>query len=630
MRRPLPPDISSRLQRIKPTGEQWIALCPVHEDRNPSLTLKVADDGKLLVTCHAGCDSRDILAAIQATPQQIHGENAQRERPRGEWTPRGEAVAIYHYVDENGELLYDVCRTADKQFPQRRPDPTKKSGWSWSLGETRRVLYRLPETIAAIQGGKPVWIAEGEKDVHALEAAGLVATCSPGGAGKWRDEFAEHFPEADVTIVADNDKPGRAHARAVAVSLGRVGAKVRIVEARTGKDAADHLAAGLGVAEFLTTFEPEEAAKPELAPNLYEFLDGEDPGFDWLMPGILERNDRLMITGFEGWGKSVMTRQLALALASGVHAFDPSLRFQPRRVLFIDCENSERQLRRGLSRMMPAVIGNYGEPPDPDNMFVITRVGGLDLTGDEDRQWLMERAMAHRPDVIFLGPLYYLYAEGANDEAAMRRVQGAIDDIRGRLGCAFVIEAHPGHGLAGTQRSTRVAGSSVWMRWLESGIGMTNYEDTDMESYAPLKITNWKKHRFERSWPTHITHGEYDSRAQEFQSWPWRPLSAAYRVDAELLTSVSNASTQMTKEATQQPPGRTNTSLSAPPGPGSDLRQLTGSGVQRSTPVERRYEPKDFVDVDEGAMHPDEVEPQDDEYDDSIPPPPEEWGTYEF
>ena len=45
--------------------------------------------------------------------------------------------------------------------------------------------------IAAVEAGQTIWIAEGEKDVHALEAAGVVATCSPGGAGKWRDEYAE-------------------------------------------------------------------------------------------------------------------------------------------------------------------------------------------------------------------------------------------------------------------------------------------------------------------------------------------------------------------------------------------------------------------------------------------------------
>jgi RecA-family ATPase len=111
-------------------------------------------------------------------------------------------------------------------------------------------------------------------------------------------------------------------------------------------------------------------------------------------------------------------------------------------------------------------------------MFVLSKMGGVDLTGDEDAQWLLERCIAHKPDVLFLGPLYYLYAEGSNEEAAMRRVQKAIDAVRTRIGCAVIIEAHPGHGSFG-KRPTRVAGSSVWLRWLESGIGLTDYEHTD-------------------------------------------------------------------------------------------------------------------------------------------------------
>jgi hypothetical protein len=104
---------------------------------------------------------------------------------------------------------------------------------------------------------------------------------------------------------------------------------------------------GYGLEDFLTTHEPDQAAKPELAPDLWDFLDGPDPGYQWLMPGLLERGDRLMITGYEGWGKSVFTRQLALgSLPASTRS--PARAPSPCRVLFIDCENSEMQLRRGL------------------------------------------------------------------------------------------------------------------------------------------------------------------------------------------------------------------------------------------------------------------------------------------
>ena len=59
-------------------------------------------------------------------------------------------------------------------------------GWTWKLGKIRRVLYRLPRVLEAAQSGDGVFVVEGEKDVEALERAGVTATCNPGGAGKWR------------------------------------------------------------------------------------------------------------------------------------------------------------------------------------------------------------------------------------------------------------------------------------------------------------------------------------------------------------------------------------------------------------------------------------------------------------
>jgi putative DNA primase/helicase len=75
----------------------------------------------------------------------------------------------------------------------------------------------------------------------------MTATCSPLGAGKWRDEYAEYFRGAEsVTVVADDDVPGYRHARTVARSLRTVVADddVRVCAPHAGKDVAEHLAFG--------------------------------------------------------------------------------------------------------------------------------------------------------------------------------------------------------------------------------------------------------------------------------------------------------------------------------------------------------------------------------------------------
>jgi DNA primase len=47
-------------------GAAWMACCPAHQDRDPSLAITDSRDGKVLVRCHAGCDQRDVIAALRA------------------------------------------------------------------------------------------------------------------------------------------------------------------------------------------------------------------------------------------------------------------------------------------------------------------------------------------------------------------------------------------------------------------------------------------------------------------------------------------------------------------------------------------------------------------------------------
>jgi hypothetical protein len=238
-------------QRVNGGGRQRSAQCPAHEDRNPSLSITNAES-RVLVRCHRGCDTDDVLAVLGLTRADLFNEPRQR-RNDDEWMPADcchKAIARYPYVDEHGELLYEVLRCAHKEFRQRRPDPSSRTGWRWSLGDVRRILYHLPQLLAADPDSTCVFLTEGEKDVHALEAAGEVATCPPMGAGKWRPEYAEALAGRDVLVVADRDEPGRDHAWAVLTSIRPVARFAWIVQAAAGKDAADHLGAGLGVADF--------------------------------------------------------------------------------------------------------------------------------------------------------------------------------------------------------------------------------------------------------------------------------------------------------------------------------------------------------------------------------------------
>lgn len=500
--------ILPRLDAVKKSGGGFMARCPAHDDGKASLSISPGRDHPVVLHCHANCDPDDILARLGLTWADLSDPKPRRDD--GEvWTPAGPAVAVYDYRDEQGQVLFQVCRTANKDFRQRVPDPTAKSGYRWRLDSVRRVLYRLPELIDAVNGARDVFICEGEKDVHTLEAHGLAATCNPGGAGKWREEYAEFFRDASVLIVADKDTPGRAHARQVRDALAGVARELCIVEAVEGcKDVTDHLNAGHALADMPTTW-PSAPEKVDLAPDLWEFLDTPDDEYDWLVPGLLERGDRLILTGFEGLGKSMLGRQMAVTIAAGIHPFRHGARIEPKKVLLIDCENSERQSRRRF-RPLANASNRFERRVPAGGMRLIHRPSGLDLTRDEDAEWLMERVTAHQPDVLFIGPLYRLHNANMNEELPTRRVLTVLDKARTAVNCALIIEAHAGHGEYGKNRSVRPTGSSLLMRWPEFGYGIAPSDDTGRK----VDFKQWRGPRDERDWPERLMWGDPNG-------WPW-------------------------------------------------------------------------------------------------------------
>jgi DNA primase len=123
--------------------------------------------------------------------------------------------------------LFQVVRFEPKDFRQRRPLGGGK--WAWEIRGVARVPYRLPGLIAGVKEGRTIYITEGEKAADSLTVLGVATTCSPHGAGKWRDEYSAYLKDADVVILPDNDKPGEQHAAMVANSLRGIAKRVRLL-----------------------------------------------------------------------------------------------------------------------------------------------------------------------------------------------------------------------------------------------------------------------------------------------------------------------------------------------------------------------------------------------------------------
>ncbi|MET7514043.1 toprim domain-containing protein [Streptomyces sp. NPDC005480] len=238
-------------------------------DSPDTVAARRGNNNNVVIYCHKCDGNADFLAAIGWTEADTYDEPLERrpDRPADDtWIPcrdRGhKRVAQYLYRDENGAVVHGVTRCDHKCFAQWRPDNTTKSGRRWSLNDkegnrlVRLVPFRLPELLKAKVDDQVMFICEGEKDALALVDNGLTATCNAGGAGKWTAEHARHLEGMDVTVFADRDDAGRAHAEHVVETLTGVARSIYVVQALSGKDAADHFAAGHKVYEFVQVWAP--------------------------------------------------------------------------------------------------------------------------------------------------------------------------------------------------------------------------------------------------------------------------------------------------------------------------------------------------------------------------------------
>lgn len=215
----------SKLTGVKTEGDHWKALCPAHNDRNPSLGIALGRDSRVLLTCYAGCGIDSILDAIGLSVTDLFADAVPIVAPEPQIVTHA-----YIYQNERREPAYRVLRLHPKSFKQQRPDG--RGGWMFGLNGTEPVLYRLPELIEA-DPRQPVFKCAGEKDVDRLVSMGLVATTNPMGEGKtdsaWRPQYSHALRDRSVVILADNDAPGLAHAHFVAGKLHGVARKVRVI-----------------------------------------------------------------------------------------------------------------------------------------------------------------------------------------------------------------------------------------------------------------------------------------------------------------------------------------------------------------------------------------------------------------
>ena len=443
----------------------WSARCPSHTDRNPSLSVGQGYDGRALVYCHRGCELEAIAAALMLDMTELFEPDDKPVDP----TPPA-VTERYDYVDEQGTLLYQVERMKPKAFRQRRPDG--HGGWEYKLGDVRRVLYRLPHVIAAVKSNELICVVEGERDVHTLEAKGKIATCNPGGAGKWRPEYSEMLRGANVAIIQDVDpadektghQPGQEHAQAVREALEGIAAKVKVLQPAIGNDITDHVKAGLPLGALVDAAEPRPPQGLQVL-SAREMMALPEPDAEgYLLGPLIYRGHRIIVGGWTGHGKTTFTLHMTAAACYG----RDFLQWHGQgnlRALVVDVEQGQRTVKRGIREvgLQDSDRVNYLRVPD-----------GLALDSDPDAIASIEKILFNgKYDIVLADPLYKLHRGDPNDTRAAVELMRRFDEWRERFKFALVLPMHCRKPQANARLSPHdLFGSSAWQWGAEMLLGV--------------------------------------------------------------------------------------------------------------------------------------------------------------
>jgi hypothetical protein len=356
-------------------------------------------------------------------------------------------VAEYDYRDHTGALLFQVVRLSPKNFVQRRPDGN--GGWIWKTADITKVLYRLPELLAAPQA--TVFIPEGEKDVEALRQRLLVATCNPGGAeaaggSKWLPAMSDSLRDRDVVIVPDNDETGEKHAANIASSLKGKARSVRVVRLPglpPKGDVSDWLAAG-GTAEELERLAREvpeqqdretKQIETDYECNLGALKGKEFKPIMWIVPDFIPEG----LTVFAGKpkiGKSWLMLGVALGVSRGKEALGKFA--EQGDVLYLGLEDGERRMHSRVTKILGDAIKEW-----PENFTFRWRLDALDEGGlDYIEKWLADHPNRR---LVVIDVLAKVRGRKARDEEQYQydyRMLSGLQGLATRYRVAIVVVHH--------------------------------------------------------------------------------------------------------------------------------------------------------------------------------------------
>ena len=295
--------------------------CPVHDDRRPSLSLALGEDGRLLVHCKSGCEQRAVFDAVRQRAGHLLNGTARM----GSGKP---SQIVYEYKDPSGKPLARVLRkdAADgsKDFRQQTPDGN--GGWQWKGPQGLTPLYGL-DRLAQDTDATAI-LCEGEKAAEAAQrqlGGGFVCLSWMGGAGAVARADLEPLRGRDVVIWPDNDPAGLAAAGNLCGRLRGLARAVKIVRVSDLPPKADAADVAWAADDLLGRLEEPQVTEPAT----HDIADRRDfelmtvrqlratPAPQWLVVDALPARGLCVLYGEPGSGKSFFVLDLVAHICRG-------------------------------------------------------------------------------------------------------------------------------------------------------------------------------------------------------------------------------------------------------------------------------------------------------------------------
>lgn len=464
--------VNSGLQVKTQSNTGFIAQCPAHDDKNPSLSVTDNRQGeRTLIYCHAGCEYKDVLGALGLSPSDLYDTPREKEE--------------YRYLDRDKSVNRIIVRNVNK-----------KTFYKKHLGGKEKpvILYNLPNVIEAVKIGRPIYFVEGEKDAdNGNTMTGEVFTTAPFGGENVGKADMTPLKGAHVIAIEDKDSVGEKWKEKLAGALNGVAKRIEWKKAESGKDLTTHLADG-GTLQTLKNSTPPKVKKRKFKLVGVEDMSFTNRGDIW--KGRIPQYAPTVLAGDSGIGKSFMAIHLAAQYSNGT--LEGDCEGIPRNVIYVDLDN-------GSAQNTAFRVKSAGANPDYIKFPVIDLGNGeTEMPTSGEILNNLESCLEQYPDsLVILDPASNLL-EGKNDSADdvskfMRNFQCVAEKTK----TTFLLVAHTNKG--GGRAGDKILGSVKWKAGARSMLLMAANEekgttvlshvksnDTELAEDTEYKITENK------------------------------------------------------------------------------------------------------------------------------------------